>query len=187
MNRYIVVSLLAAIVLLASACQPVKLISTEEYNSPEPVNVSTFGFTDLTKRVKVSRASSAQTEDYIKQTIIFELAQKGYKLVEENPDMWIDLDIAYTSPGNNNGDRYDRYNAGPGLYRFGRYYWGNPNDPLNQDGDDRRFLDARIELTFANANKGTFLRRVVEAKMNNKPSKRAENLENAINLLLVSI
>ena len=177
MKRYFVyIFLLTSIY----ACQPVKIISTEQFTSYNPKQLKTFAFADLTEKVKVSRANSYQTEAYIWRIVVEEMERRGYELVEENPDVLLDLEVyLLNSEANQRTDTYQNY----GYSRFGRFYRFDPV-PNNQFPTESR-LKARINLTFGEADAKTHLwKGRAETQLAKKAEKGALRLRETIDLLI---
>lgn len=176
MNKYILIILFAI-----SACQPVKIVSTERYGPIDYSTLGTFGFGELSKKVKVSRANSQKTEAFIQRLLIEKMEERGYVYTESEPDLIIDMEVFLIDQ--------DRSQPQDQVYGYGRrwpyggYRWNEP--PLQDDMPDRGNFNASISLTMGKSADMTGLwKGTAEAQLSRNQRKGAERLQAAMDQLL---
>jgi len=177
---------IAGILILVSfsACQPVKLVTTETSNRLEVVNrPETFAFREVTQEVKVNRSGGEQTEQMIQQAIAAELEDRGFTYSEEAPDFLMDLDLILRSEkGVRNSSPYP-FRGPIGMYPYGRRgaFWGN--DEITRTS----YMEARITLTTAEPVEQVMIwKGVATAKLTGNAKKRVKRLEEAVDKLMAS-
>ncbi|RMG23543.1 MAG: DUF4136 domain-containing protein [Bacteroidetes bacterium] len=175
------------LLLLAAACSPVRVVSTDPPAANALSKYKTYSFAQLEKRVEVKRANSESIKEYVQQAIISEMAKRGYELTEEYPDFLIDLqmNVREFQRDQRSESRYDsrrRY-----YYNYGSYYgygrgWTGPEIETNAN------MEADITLVFADAaSKRKFWAGSAEASLASKPKKSILRLNEAIAQLVAHL
>lgn len=132
---------------LFSACSPVKLVSSEQYTPLDTDKLKTFGFGELTKRVKVNRAEGEKFTAYVQHLVVQKMEAAGFQYTAEQPDLWLDLRLILVQRDEEQRNRYD---TGTGFY--GRRYIYSYSDPWrNEDLTISSSMQAIINLTTAEA------------------------------------
>lgn len=134
-------------VLFLSACSSVKLVSAEQYTSLDTDKLKTFGFGELTKRVKVNRAEGEKFTAYVQHLVVQKMEAAGFQYTAEQPDLWLDLRLILVQRDEEQRNRYD---TGTGFYgRRYSYSYGRPW--RNEDLTISSSMQAIINLTTAEA------------------------------------
>ncbi len=173
------------VALLLSACQPVKMISTKTFTRSDADIYQTFGFAEITKDVKVNRVNKEKIEQFIQQSITEQMEEKGYELVDYDPDLLLDMDVVLLDINKNetpsNPYGFSRFGRGIGYpgYAYDPYYWERENNR------DRLNIKARVTLTFADAHAQAGLwQGKAEANLSGAGRKRVERIHEAVDLLV---
>lgn len=133
--------------LLAACMSPVKLVSSEQYTPLDTGKLKTFGFGELTKRVKVNRAEGEKFTAYVQHLVVQKMEAAGFQYTAEKPDLWLDLRLILVQRDEEQRNRYDN---GTGFYgRRYSYSYGRPW--RNEDLTVSSSMQAIINLTTAEA------------------------------------
>ncbi len=186
MYRYKFYIIIAVVLMTLSACNPVKLISTEEFTTSDPEIYQTFGFAEITKDVKVNRANKEKIEQYIRHSITEQMKEQGYLLVESDPDLLLDMDVILLDINKN---EVQSNPWGTGLYgRRPIGYRGGIYDPYYWELEDTRDglnIKARVTLTYADARARRGLwQGKAEANLSGSGKKRVARIHEAVDLLV---
>jgi len=177
--------LIAAISLSLVACEGTRLVSAKRFSKNTNTEFKTFGFDEITKKVKVNRSDTEKTRAFLQTAIIQRMEEKGYTYSESNPDLLIDMELNYYKIQNNdrNYTHYSPY-VGRTRYYYGRY---NYRDFENERFAREENITASIELLFAEAeDKKQLWQGAVETKFTGKIKKRIVRLEDAIDKLILA-
>jgi hypothetical protein len=181
MKKYVFLYILFTPFLIA--CNPIKLVFTDPISPQNFKSYETFAFGELTKRPAVNRANSESVKEFVEQAVTREMEQRGIELVEENPDLIVDL---YTSLRS-----FDRQQTSRTFYNrrgfFNYYRYGFP--PTNQarlETEDNMSIIVNLTLGDAN-NKIKVASGEVEANLTRNASKSAQRLDEAVDKLVGSI
>jgi len=186
MFTYKIYIIAAYALLLLGACNPVKMVSTEEFTTSDPEIYQTFGFAEITKDVKVNRANKEKIEQYIRQSITEKMETRGYQLVDTNPDLLLDMDVILLDINKNEAQSNP---WGTGLYgRRPVGYRGGIYDPYYWELEDTRDglnIKARVTLTYADAHARRGLwQGKAEANLSGSGRKRVARIHEASELLV---
>ena len=164
------------------SCVPVKVVSTQRINKTDQDNIRTFAFGEITKRVKVNRANSEKTEDYIRRLVVENMERRGLKWVEKDPDILLDLSVFLLDLEREERSQTRNY----GFSRRWYYYRPGWNDgPIGDDYPDQGNFTASISLLIGESEaKVELWKGTAEAQLSRNAQKGAARLQSAIDQLL---
>ena len=180
MKKYLIiyVSLLMSLI----SCSPVRLISTEKNSRKDLSQYKTFAFAEVEKRVSVKRANSEAIEEYVKQAVVNAMAERGYQLTDQDPELLLDLDLSlldYQTDERSQTRYYGRRN-----YYYNYTYGYDPVTNFQTDPN----MEASITIVFADADKKQKLSEgIVEAQLARKSQKSIDRLNQAVETILNSL
>lgn len=181
-----ILSIILGISLLLFGCESTRLVSAERLSKKSGTDFNTFGFADISKKVKVNRVDTEKTRAFLATAIIEIMKEKGYEFSDTDPDLLVDMELNYIKNRSQSSSSNNNYS--PYYSRTNRYYGGRYN---YRDFQDERFaresnVTARIELLFADSSADTKLwKGAVETRFVGKIDKRILRLEEAIEKLIL--
>ena len=166
------------------SCSPIKIFSTDQASSEKFKTYKTFAFAKLSKRVAVNRANSESVKEYVEQAVVKEMADRGYTLVEDNPDFLVDL---YTSVRDYQREQSSNsYTDRRGFYRYSRFGYTGSN--RNQSRLETDNMGVVVNITLGNgATKSRIGNGEAEVKLVRNAAKSAGRLDEAIEKLVETL
>ena len=185
MPKYLVYVL--GIVWILGSCTPVKLVSLVQPDSLDLAGYRTYAFAELTDYVEVNRANSESIEEFVRNTVVRHMAEKGYELTDQDPDFLVDLEVFLLD--------FQREQSSTSRYASRRsYYYSYPYgypygyDPVGTNIETEASMEAVINLSMADASENRELGAgKVEAKLASNPKRSVDRLDEAVAMLVESL